>query len=104
MFLASVRAAGSTSFSCVTPELPVERPAKRIRPTLSRTDACTEPFSAALDLSGGSNTMGLCLDSAFSEGEARSFVMRALSNRCKTHRDFRTMAVLVGEFIKYAME
>ena len=72
------------------------------RPEISRPDACTDPFSDAIDLAGGPSTMALGMGPAFPDGGIRPFLLIALPNRCKAEKTLRAMAVSSVGFIKFA--
>ena len=75
---------------------------KRIKPTLSLSDDRCDPFTVSLYFANGSVVFDVCADAGYDESELRTFVLRALSNRCRTERTLRSMATLVAEFVLFA--
>ena len=72
-------------------------PTKRVRPALCRNDDRCDPFAVAPYFASGSAVFDVCADACYTEPQLRTFVLRALSNRCRTQRSLLSMATLVAE-------
>ena len=74
---------------------------KRAKPLISATDARADPFAVACMFSSHSSLFRCCSSAAFTPDMVRQFVLRAITDRCRTANSQRKYSAFMLEYIDF---